>query len=221
MSALRPRYGVLVVLAMLFPLAAAATSAPVLAQYACTGQVSYPTMSALQYSSSVYYGSNNYYGSNGVAMTMNVSVNCPLTGQVSAVGYAHDSSTNTDLGSTNAILTEINGGYFNGQLVFYLPPSVQGHTLTITVSIYNNNGVYGYAYNGQRLGTATITINVGYYYQSSYPNSYSNYYDQVYYNSHYTCYYYPPTYYNVNHSRSYHYMYYNGYHYYQTCNYGH
>ena len=121
---------------MLLPLAAvAASSAPVFAQYACTGQVNYPTMSASQYSPSTYYGSNNYYGSNGVAMTMSVSVSCPLAGQVSAVGYAHDSSTNTDLGSTNAILTKINGGYFNGQLVFYLPPSVQGHTLTIAVSI--------------------------------------------------------------------------------------
>lgn len=79
-------------------------------------------------------------------MTMVVSVSCPLAGQVSAVGYVHDSSTNTDLGSTNVILTQVNGGYFNGQLVFYLPPSVQGHTLTVAVSIYNSNGAYGYTF---------------------------------------------------------------------------
>lgn len=153
---------------------------------------------------------------------MGVSVRCSLTGQVRAVGYVHDSSTNTDLGSTNAILTQVNGGYFNGQLVFYLPPSVQGHTLTIAVSIYNNNGAYGYAYNGQYgqlLGSATITVNVGYYYQSSYPNSYPNYYDQNDYNSHYSCYYYPSTYYNMKHQEKYHYMYYNGNYYYQTCYY--
>lgn len=206
-------------LALLLPLAAIATSsAPVFAQYACTGQVNYPTMSASQYSSSAYYGSSNYYGPNGVAMTMNISVSCPLTGQVSAVGHVHDSSTNTDLGSTSMILTQVNSGYFNGQLVFYLPPSIQGHTMTIAVLVYNN-AVNGYAYNGQYgqlLGTAAITVNAGYYYPSSHPNSYPNYYDQGNYNSHYTCYY-PSTFYNMKHSKSYHYMYYNGNYYHQTC----
>ena len=95
-----------------------------------------------------------YYNSNG-QIVVPVSATCSFAGgQLYAVGNAIDSFGN-NLGSTNTVLTSINGGnVFNGQLVFTVPLSVQSNTVQISVSIYSNGP------NGSLLTSATQTVQV-------------------------------------------------------------
>src|SRR5208282_3465679 len=67
--------------------------------------------------------------------------------------------------------TSAGSGNFNGQLNFFLPTTIQDHTIQISVSIYNtafgNNGSSPLATTSQ-----TVTIDGGGYNQN-YQNSYS------------------------------------------------
>src|SRR5208283_745334 len=135
----------------------ATSNSQVFAQSPCVAQVSYPAISS-------YYNPN-------IGMTVPVSATCSYSGQLFAVGDAYDTTTNTDLGSVNTGLTSAGSGNFNGQLNFFLPTTIQGHTIQISVSIYNtafgNNGSSPLATTSQ-----TVTIDGGGYNQN-YQNSYS------------------------------------------------
>jgi len=188
-------YALLTVALFLAVGAVAAGSNPVLAQYPCTAQVSYPVTATQQ-----YYAS--YSNAWNIRLTMPVSGSCMFAGsQLYAVGNAYDTVLNSNVGSANTVLAPVNGGYFNGQLVFYFSPAVLGHPLQIWISIYNS-GAYGY-YNGQYGAlvatiSQTITIHPGYYqsnyyYQNVYGyhnrscsfNRYRSYYRGMYYHYHY------------------------------------
>jgi hypothetical protein len=118
-------------LTMLFFILSAAVaisvnSSPVLAD-SCSAQIGYspPTSS--------YYSGN-------MVLVVPVVAKCSIThSQLYATGDLYDTSTNTDLGSSGTILNSPYGGNtYGGQIGFMLSPSVQGHTLRITVSIYSD-----------------------------------------------------------------------------------
>lgn len=121
------------------------------------------------------FSTTQYYNSNA-QIVVPVSTTCSFSGgQLYAVGFIYDTATNSNLGSTNTILTSVNGGStFNGQLVFNLLPLMQSNTVQVSVSIYNNG------FNGSLLTSATQTVQVnginyygnpGYYwYYPSYPS---------------------------------------------------
>jgi hypothetical protein len=119
----------------------AGNSSPVSAD-SCIAQVNYPV------TPTTYYTSN-------FQMVVPVSATCSFSGgQLYAVGNVYDTSTNNNLGSTNTVLTPVDGGnVFNGQLMLTLP-LVQGDTLQVTVSIYSNGP------NGTLLTSATQTVQV-------------------------------------------------------------
>ena len=179
------RYYALLASAILLTLAGVAgNSVPVFAQYSsqCMAHISYPAMTMPSHSPPSYYYGSNYVGN--VGMTVNVSVNCPLNGRVYVVGNAYDTVLSGFLGSANVMLTQLNNGYFTGQLVFNFPPSIQGHTLQIQISFYNNNGSYNsYGQYGQLLGSTTMTVYPSYS-QAYYPGNYGDG-DYCYYNSSY------------------------------------
>jgi hypothetical protein len=96
----------------------------------CTATLSYPVIPQ-QYSNSnapfvvpVSASCTTYYGS-----------------QLYATGSAYDVTSNTGLGSASTVLLSANGGTeFNGQLGFNLPPTSQGDSVQISVSIYSSQG---------------------------------------------------------------------------------
>jgi hypothetical protein len=101
----------------------------------CIAQLSYPIMPTA-------------YGYSNIQVIVPVSATCAsISNAFTAVGDAYDTSTNTDLGSVNTLLIPVNGGSFSGQLAFSLPPVSLGHTVQISVSIYNGGqtapGQYG------------------------------------------------------------------------------
>jgi hypothetical protein len=126
-----------------------------------------------------------YYDSISIGMTVPVSATCSFSGgQLYAVGNVYDMSINVNLGSAGTVLTSVNGGnVFNGQLVLTLPTSaaisVEGHTLQISVSIYD-------APYGSILTSTTQTMQVPNYSYSEVPN-YSYPYPSYYYPG--NCYY--------------------------------
>jgi len=68
------------------------------------------------------------------------------SGQLYAIGAIHDWTANTTLSSVNtALATGYGISAYTGQLVFNLSPNAVGHTLQISVNIYNgqNNGQPG------------------------------------------------------------------------------
>src|SRR5208282_2710329 len=154
---MKTRNFTLLVSAIFLVIATFATSnSQVFAQSPCIAQVSYPAISSS-------YNPN-------IGMTVPVSATCSTySGQLFAVGDAYDTTTNSDLGSVNTGLSSAGGGNFNGQLNFYLPATVQGDTVQISVSIYNT----AFGNNGSLLATTSqaVTINGGY--NQSYQNSYS------------------------------------------------
>ena len=154
---MKTRNFTLLVSAIFLVIATFATSnSQVFAQSPCIAQVSYPAISSS-------YNPN-------IGMTVPVSATCSgYSGQLFAVGDAYDTTTNSDLGSVNTGLSSAGNGNFNGQLNFYLPTTVQGDTVQISVSLYNT----AFGNNGSLLATTSqaITINGGY--NQSYQNSYS------------------------------------------------
>ena len=66
--------------------------------------------------------------------------------QLYAIGAIHDWTANTDLSSVStALATGYGISAYTGQLVFNLSPNAVGHTLQISVNVYNgqNNGQPG------------------------------------------------------------------------------
>jgi hypothetical protein len=104
--------------------------------------------------------------------------------QLYATGNAYDATSNAGLGSVSTVLQSVNSGTtFNGQLGFNLPPSTQGHTVQISVSIYN--GQYGNLITAtsetiqvgsgvQQVSTTTVTQ--AYPYQNQYATQYPTQY---------------------------------------------
>ena len=110
----------------------------------CTAALSYPQIP-------VQYGNTN------PAFVVPVSASCStyFGSQLYATGSAYDTTSNIALGSTNTVLSSVNGApQFNGQLGFSLPPTQQGDAVQISVSVYEGQG-------GNLLTTTSETVPVG------------------------------------------------------------
>lgn len=110
----------------------------------CTATLSYPIL-PVEYSGS------------SVPIVVPISASCttPYGSQLYATGSAYDATANTGLGSASTVLMSVNGGVeFNGQLGFNLPPTTQGDSVQISVSIYGSQG-------GNLLTATSETVEVG------------------------------------------------------------
>ncbi len=229
---LKTRYGIILALALLLPLAAVGVSGgSVFAQSYCSVQVGTET------ATTQYYESNSYgsYSSWNIQLTLPVSASCQnMGGSLWAVGNAYDTVANTNVGSADTAINS-NGGYNGGQLVFTLPPSVVEHPLQISITVYSNynNGQYGSVVGST---SQTVTIHSNSYSTPTYPYnnsptypSYPSYYNgypmyYYYYNGNYY-YYYPSSYYHYYPSyqqvsgcyNGQAIVYYNGAYYYVSC----
>jgi hypothetical protein len=138
------RVHVFVVLAIAATMIIVATSNSLVFADPCTATLSYPIMPVV-------------YSNSNVPIVVPVSATCTTyySNQLYATGSAYDATANVGLGSTSTLLISANGGTeFNGQLGFNLPPTTQGHSIQISVSIYSSQ--YG------NLITATSeTVEVG------------------------------------------------------------
>jgi hypothetical protein len=179
-------FAILGIVLMIAIIAVGANSNPVLAQaQPCTAVLSYPVMPTT-------------YSYSNVPIVVPMSATCTTTfgNQLYATGNAYDATSNVGLGTVNSVLQSTDGGTtFNGQLGFNLPPTTQGHTVTISVSLYSNQ--YGdlvtstsetfQAVTGdqqiqqvQQVVTTTVTQAYQYPYQTpvstpySYPTPYTN-----------------------------------------------
>jgi hypothetical protein len=118
--------GIVLILAII---AVGANSNPVLAQaQPCTAVLSYPVMPTT-------------YSYSNVPIVVPMSATCTTTfgNTIYASGNAYDATSNVGLGTVNSVLQSTDGGTtFNGQLGFNLPPTTQGHTVTISVSLYSS-----------------------------------------------------------------------------------
>ena len=155
---MRTRYCGIVLLTFILAatLAINGSSVPVSAD-SCVETLGYSSLSTSQY----YYNSN-------IAITVPVSATCAfVSNQLYAVGTAYDTASNSNLGSVSTALTAAYGNTFTGQLVFNLSPSVIGHQVQVTVSIYSGYpyGYYAYTGNGASLATAVqlLRVNVNNY----------------------------------------------------------
>jgi len=94
----------------------------------CATVLSYPIMPAT-------------YSYSNVPIIVPLSASCTTTfgNTIYVSGNAYDVTSNVGLGTVNSVLQSTDGGNtFNGQLGFNLPPTAQGHTVTISVSLYAN-----------------------------------------------------------------------------------
>jgi hypothetical protein len=128
------------------------------------------------------------YSNSNVPVVVAVSATCTTYygNQLYATGSAFDATSDAELGSVSTVLQSVNGGtVFNGQLGFNLPPSTQGHTVQVSVSIYN--GQYGNLITatsetfqlgsgsvGQQVYTTTVTEVYEYPNSNQYPYQYSS-----------------------------------------------
>ena len=145
----------------------------------CLAQLNYPIMPAM-------------YSNSNVPIVVPMSATCTTYygSQLYATGNAYDATSNAGLGSVSTVLQSVNSGTtFNGQLGFNLPPSTQGHTVQISVSIYN--GQYGNLITAtsetiqvgsgvQQVSTTTVTQAYPYPYPNQYPSPYPNQYPSQY-----------------------------------------
>lgn len=151
----------MLVLVLMVAIAAVGAGGTLVMADPCIAQLSYPIMPTA-YS----YNSN-------VQVIVPVSATCTSIGTAfTAVGDAYDTSGNADLGSVNTLLSPVNGATFSGQLVFNLPPTSLGHTVQISVSIYNGGQTAPGQY-GTLLTTASETVQVNPTNYNTYPQ-YSN-----------------------------------------------
>jgi hypothetical protein len=160
----------------------------------------------MQYSGGNYYGPSNPWNTQ---LTVPISLSCPNTGaQLWAVGNVYDTVANTNLGSSNIAMNS-NNGYYSGQLVFTLPPSVIEHLLQVQISVYSS---YNYGQYGSLVATTSPTFTIdsnNYYYAPT--NPYNGYYNGhpsycYYQNGYMYCYY-----------QSYYYSYSSPYYYMSSC----
>ena len=129
---------------------------------ACTAQLGSPTISPQQ-----YYGSN-------LQVTVPVSTTCSIyTNQLFVTGTAYDTTYNSNIGTTNTVLSAPYGGYgASGQLQFNLPASVVSHSVEFSVSIYSSQSAYYQPYYGGSLLTTTseaFLLGPSYPYSPTYP----------------------------------------------------
>jgi hypothetical protein len=170
-------YAILGIVLILAIIAVGANSNPVYAQ-PCSAVLSYPVLPTT-------------YAYSNVPIVVPISATCTANygNQLYATGNAYDATSNIGLGTVNGALQSTDGGItFNGQLVFNLPTTIQGHTVTISVSLYSNQ--YGslvtstsetfQATTGnqqfqqiQQITTTTVTQAYQYPYQNQYPAPYS------------------------------------------------
>ena len=119
----------IVLIIAIIAIGANANNNPVMAQaQPCTAVLSYPVMPST-------------YSYSNVPIVVPMSATCTTTfgNQLYATGNAYDATSNVGLGSVNSVLQSPDGGTtFNGQLGFNLPPTTQGHTVTISVSLYSS-----------------------------------------------------------------------------------
>ena len=139
--------------AAVFAIAATSPGQVYATSNSCTAQISA--------SAATYY----YYNSN-IGLTVPVSTTCSFSGgQLYSVGYAYDVSTNMAQSSANTMLTWISGNTYRGQLGFKLSPTLLGHTLQISVSIYGPSSYSPSAYyapgNFPGCDTASMACNYG------------------------------------------------------------
>lgn len=141
---MKTRNYVIALLVLVTAMAAIETNTSLVSADTCVAQLTYPIMPVL-------------YTYSNVPIVVPVSASCTTYygSQLYATGTAYDMNVGAGLGSVSTVMDSVNGGtVFNGQLGFNLPPSTQGHSLQISVSIYN--GQYG-----NLLTSATETIQVG------------------------------------------------------------
>jgi len=139
-------------------------------------------------------------GTPNVSFVIPVSASCTTSySQLYATGNAYDTTSNISLGTTNAVLSSVNGGtQFNGQLSFSTPPTTQSDSVQISVSLYDNPGgnlitqtsetvAAGEAIQQslQQITTTTVTVDQSPYadpsptgYQSPYQPNPPQYYNQ-------------------------------------------
>ena len=137
----------------------------------CVAQLSYPPLPAT-------------YSNSNVPLLIPISATCSTNygNQLYATGNAYDTTSGAGLGSVSSVLQSVDGGNsFTGQLGFNLPPTSQGDTVQISVSIYN--GQYGnqitatsetiqVGTESQQLTTTTVTQAFQYPDQAQYPTGY-------------------------------------------------
>jgi len=171
---LKTQQYLLLTFAVLLSLGAAGSSGSVLGQ-TCTVQMGSVSASS-QYNWSSYYTLN---ANSNLELTVPAVLTCPYEGgQPWVVGNITETTTGTNLGSANTIMTSY-GTYYSGQLGFTLPLSVVGQPLQFSISIYsgNNNGQYGPLIASN---SPILTINPSNYWgqtspSNGYYNGYSNY----------------------------------------------
>jgi len=154
-----------------------ANSNPVSAQaQPCTAVLSYPVMPTT-------------YSYSNVPIVVPMSATCSTTfgNTLYASGNAYDATSNVGLGTVSSVLQSTDGGItFNGQLGFNLPPTTQGHTVTISVSLYSSQygdligatsetfqAVIGNQQIQQVEQVVTATVTQAYPYQSPSPTQYT------------------------------------------------
>ena len=140
---MKARNYLIALLVLVTAMAAIETNTSLVLAEACVAQLTYPIMPVL-------------YTYSNVPIVVPVSASCTTVygSQLYATGTAYDMNVGVGLGSVSTLMNAMNGGtVFNGQLGFNLPPAAQGHSVQISVSIYN--GQYG-----DLLTSATETIQV-------------------------------------------------------------
>ena len=146
---MRTNLGVLTLLAIsITMLIAGASSSVVSAQIAspCTATLSYPVI-PLQ------------YGNSNVPFVVPVSASCATNygSQLYATGNAYDATSNTGLGTANAILSSVNGGTeFTGQLGFNQFQASPDDSIQISVSIYSSPGGNLVTTTGETVQAGTV-----------------------------------------------------------------
>jgi len=170
-------YAILGIVLIIAILAVGANSNPVLAQAEpCTAVLSYPVMPTT-------------YSYSNVPIVVPMSATCSTTfgNTLYASGNAYDATSNVGLGTVSSVLQSTDGGTtFNGQLGFNLPPTTQGHTVTISVSLYSSQygdligatsetfqAVIGNQQIQQVEQVVTATVTQAYPYQSPSPTQYT------------------------------------------------
>ncbi|HUK29173.1 MAG TPA: hypothetical protein VLV31_12180 [Candidatus Acidoferrales bacterium] len=189
---MKNRNYLLLTCAILLPLAAVAASSGLVFGQACSVQVGSITITQQQ-------------------LTVPLSTTCPVSGPLWAVGTATDTTTNTNLGTSNIILTPANT-YFSGQLTFSIPSTSVGHMVEVQAQVYNSyvNGQYSgligaiaptitispstysspsYSYPAAPSYSYPASCYNGYYYYNGYPYYYNGYPYYYYYNNGYYYYY--------------------------------
>ena len=154
--------GIVLIIAIL---AVGVNNNPVMAQaQPCSAVLSYPVMPST-------------YSYSNVPIVVPMSATCTTTfgNQLYATGNAYDATANVALGSVNSVLQSPDGGTtFNGQLGFNLPPTTQGHTVTISVSLYSSqygdlvtstSETFQAVVGNQQIATTTVTQAYPYPYQ--------------------------------------------------------